>query len=184
MSIADFLRLRTKPRVSYTELSSDSDLDSDSNNSSNLAESSSRVQPRRSSRRANAYQSDTSLNDEDDELNDPAPSHTRPSRHSTRNTIATRSRNTNAITESVEYRPKRTRQPPCTYPSDESEDELPKKKKRKIARPPTPKSPKSIATSFNNSHTIFSCRSSNTQLIRYTTFAHFSPPHLQLGSSK
>ncbi|TVY36421.1 hypothetical protein LSUB1_G007961 [Lachnellula subtilissima] len=139
---------RTKHAISYAEPSSDSDLDSDSDE---LGESSSRrtvrsrIQPRRSSRRAGAYQSDDT---EEDELLDTEPAQPRPSRHSTRKVPIRESRTSNTLPGSIDSRPKRR-----TYHSDESDNELPKTKRRKTTRPPTPKSPKSLANSFT-SHNI------------------------------
>lgn len=79
-----------------------------------------------------------------------APAPTRLSRRNTRNTVATRTPNTNTKSD----RPKRTR--PRTYHSDESEDELPKPKKRKLTRPPTPKSPQQLARSSGTEKTFYS----------------------------
>ncbi|TVY68831.1 hypothetical protein LSUE1_G008844 [Lachnellula suecica] len=150
---------RTKPSISYAEPSSDTDaLEDDSDNSDELAEPStgrrtssrrsagSRVQPRRSSHRLRAYQSDNS-EDSEDELLDDAPSHVRPSRSSARNATATRSRK--STVETAQHRPKRSR-PQIRYPADGSDSELPNIKRRKLTRPPSPKSPKSTSTSSTN----------------------------------
>ncbi|TVY51207.1 hypothetical protein LCER1_G008383 [Lachnellula cervina] len=139
---------RTKHAISYAEPPSDSDLDSDPDElgeSSLRRTSRPRVQPRRSSRRAGAYQSD---DDEEDDLLDTEPAQPRPSRNSTRKVPIRSTRNSNTLPGSIELRTKRTQA--RRYHSDESDDELPKTKKRKTTRPPTPKSPKSSVNSFTS----------------------------------
>ncbi|TVY45240.1 hypothetical protein LOCC1_G006552 [Lachnellula occidentalis] len=144
---------RTKHAISYAEPSSDSDLDSDSDElgeSSSRSTARSRVQPRRSSRRAGAHQSDDTEEDEEDELLDTEPVQPRPSRQSTRKVPIRGGKKSNTLPG------KRARPQTRTYHSDESDDELPKKR-RKTTRPPTPKSPKSLANSFTT-HNIIESR--------------------------